>query len=101
VLLFQDPTEPGTWIAQALERDIAAHGSDVSSARTAFERTVAGYVKQLGTGQDIDPLSSLQPAPLIFWDLWNRTVSASVQAERISTIPAFLIPVVTHESLPA
>ena len=44
VLFFRDSDDPGTWIAQALEHDIAAYGSDMEHAKIAFERTIRGYV---------------------------------------------------------
>jgi hypothetical protein len=100
VLFFQ---EHGLWVAQALERDIAAFGRSIEEAKKAFEQTVSGYV-QVGLKQGKAPLSSLGPAPNVFWEIWNRLVQPHPDTERmpsIPSVPAFMIPVVSHDPLPA
>jgi hypothetical protein len=99
VLLFQEPDRPDVWIIQALERDIAAFGADVESAKRAFERTVSAYLTH--TPPLTDPLSQLKPAPAMFWDMWRSRAAETVQAERMPSIPAFMMPVVSHEPLQA
>ena len=99
VLFFCDPSDPDTWVAQALEHDIAAHGSDVGRAKVAFERTVAGYFK-LALKHHQEPLASLMPAPAVFWETWKDAAQQKVQAERMPSVDAYMLPVVTHEPLP-
>jgi hypothetical protein len=99
-LFFRDPDDPKTWIAQALERDIAASGPDIASAKRAFECTVSGYL-QLSAQQHIEPLASLRPAPGIFWEFWNKGAPEAPPSERLPSIPAFMIPVVTYDAVQA
>jgi hypothetical protein len=98
VLLFHDPHSE-SWIAQALERDIAAFGADVEEAKRAFERTVSGYFTLLeGNPRGLEVL---KPAPDVFWDTWERVASERMQAERMLSIPAYMMPAVTNDPLPA
>lgn len=103
VLFFQ---EHGFWVAQSLERNIAAQGRTFDAARIAFERTVHGHLL-LDAKANREPLSTLQPAPQHFWEVWKRL---SVQKEwrqldqdasqPSGLPPAYLIEAITHESLP-
>lgn len=99
VLLFRRDNDPDTWIAQALEHNIVAHGSDINQAKVAFERTVSGYFK-LARTHDQKPFASLKPAPRVFWDTWFDLAQQNVQAERISASCAYMLPVVNNEPLP-
>jgi hypothetical protein len=100
VLFFREAHDPNTWIAQALEHDIAAHGEDVERAKLAFERTVSGHL-QLAAKYHQEPLASLQPAPNIFWDLWKLRAEKTVEATRISSSAAYMLPVVSNDPLQA
>jgi hypothetical protein len=35
----------------------------------------------------------------VFWDVWARAVNENMSAERIPSVPAYMIPVVTHEPI--
>jgi hypothetical protein len=98
VLLFHD-SQSDCWVAQALERDIAAFGPDVEQAKRAFERTVSGYFTLLD--QHPRGLEALRPAPDVFWEAWERVASERMEAERMPSIPAYMLPAVTHDPLPA
>jgi hypothetical protein len=100
VLFFKDPNDSGTWIAQALERDIAAFGPDIEQAKRAFERTVSGYLTA-DVRTTPEPLGCLQAAPIRFWEIWFRVASMTVEAERMPSIPAFMMPVVTYDPIQA
>lgn len=102
VLFFQDRPHhgPPVWVAQALERDIAAFGPDLEAAKLAFERTLSGYL-EIAADQHTIPLASLAEAPDIFWEIWNRVVPSHVQAERMPSIPAFMVPAVTYDQVSA
>lgn len=86
------------WVAQALEKDIAATGRGMDRARQAFERTVEAYFA-LSAKYHTEPLSTLGPAPEPFWLVWERIVTRTVEAERIPSVPAFMLPVVSHDTV--
>jgi hypothetical protein len=86
------------WVAQALEVDIAAHGLDVAQAKRAFERTFSGYVVMADKVGQV-PLSSLKPAPRIFWDAWKKVAADTVSGERMPSVDTYMLPVVTDEPI--
>jgi hypothetical protein len=98
VLFFQE--SPGIWIAQGLERDIAAHGPSIEAAKVAFERTVVGYFR-LDRMRHREPLSTLKPAPATFWNAWERVRRQKMEAEALPSIDAYMIPAVTSEFINA
>jgi len=100
VLFFREAHNSDTWIAQALEHDIAAHGEDIEHAKLAFERTVSGYFL-LAAKYHQEPLASLKPAPSIFWEIWKTRATATVEAKRISSSAAYMLPVVSNDPLQA
>jgi hypothetical protein len=98
VLFFKERS--GHWIAQGLERDIAAQGPDLEMAKLAFERTVMGYLK-LDAQHHRAPLASLRPAPRPFWDAWERVSqkqTAAIPPVDPSLPPAYTIQAITHET---
>ena len=97
VLFFRDQSA-GAWVAQALERDIAAYGPSFEEAKVAFERTVAGYF-QLDIKRHREPLATLKAAPQLFWEAWERVRSQVMQAEQVPTTDAYMIPAKTEERL--
>ena len=98
VLFFQE--RPGVWVAQALERDIAAQGPSIEAARVAFERTIAGYLK-LDAGLSREPLSALRPAPKDYWAMWERVQRKELQeplfAHEAAVPPAYVIRAISTE----
>jgi hypothetical protein len=88
------------WIAQGLEHDIVAQGRSIEQAKHAFEATLWGRL-QLATQHDLSALASVPPAPAMFWEIWDRANAATIQAERMPSIPAYMMPVVTHDTVPA
>jgi hypothetical protein len=101
VLFFRSPDNPNTWIAQALEHDICASGGpDIEHAKRAFEETLRGYFS-LSERHHVEPLSTLKPAPAWAWDTWKMLAQAKLQAERVPSIPAYMMPVVQYDALPA
>ena len=96
VLLFRDPYDQSTWIAQAIDHDIAAHGADIDEAKRAFIHTVEGYV-MLADKHNQEPLANLKPAPQPFRDIWNRLAEES-RVERMAPA-AFMLPVVTYDTV--
>ena len=58
--------ESGAWLAQALEHDIAAHGTTLAEAQVALCRAIAAQiVVALHNGQE--PLADFEPAPELYW----------------------------------
>jgi hypothetical protein len=102
VLFFRDAS--GIWVAQALERDIAAQGQTQEAAKIAMQRTVAGYLR-MDAKLKREPLSSLGPAPQQYWAVWERVSQKTLEPPVISgesTIPpAYVIKAITTESLSA
>lgn len=99
VLFFPAPDLPDTWIAQGLEHDIAAQGATIEQAKYAFEATIWGYLKY---GRGKHPLKQLRPAPDIFWQIWEQMVEApTMQAERLPSVPAYMMTAVTHDPISA
>ena len=98
VLFFQE--RPGVWVAQALERDIAAQGPSVEAARLAFERTIAGYLK-LDTRLNRELLSGLEPAPTEYWEMWERVQRKELEeplfADEPAVPPAYVIAAISTE----
>lgn len=82
VLFFKEAN--GTWVAQALERDIAAQGPTIDEARLAFERTVWGYLL-VDDRLHREPLSGLKPAPNAYWEAF-KTV-ALLRRQKMITPP--------------
>jgi len=100
-LFFREPHNPDTWVAQALEHDIAAYGKDIQHAKLAFERTLSGYIAVAGRKHQ-QPLTSLAPAPDSFWEIWQAvTAQQSMTAEPIPSIPGHIVPAVANEPIPA
>lgn len=106
VLFFRE-SAGGPWIAQALEKDIAAQGESIDAAKLAFERTVFGYLamdQRLGR----EALSGLKPAPEEYWDVYRQlgvqkrfTEMKPPTAPDVTTdsTPAFMIAAVSNEAL--
>jgi hypothetical protein len=100
VLFFPDHTDPNVWVAQALEKDIAATGQGIEGAKRAFERTVGAYFA-LSAKYQKEPLSTLGPAPDQFWTVWRLVAAEKLAAERIPSVPAFMLPAVSHDAVSA
>jgi hypothetical protein len=101
VLFFRDSRDPEVWVAQALERDIAAHGKTVEQAKLAFERTVAGYLR-IAAKNHQEPVASLKPAPEHFWSAWERaTGKKTLELPHVDAAipPAYVIQAITNESI--
>jgi hypothetical protein len=102
VLFFRE--QSGAWVAQALERNIAAHGQNIEQAKVAFERTVDGYLK-LDAKLQREPLSALAPASEQYWAAWERVANKELETRLTSDEPAippaYMIKAITNESLSA
>jgi hypothetical protein len=69
VVIFED--SPGTWVAQVLERDMAAHGKSPYAALAAVQLVLQAHVN-FDTRQQRVPLSRLKPAPDEYWHAYQN-----------------------------
>jgi hypothetical protein len=73
--------EDGTWIAQGIEHDIAAHGETPVEASARFNDKVrAELVVSLDLG-DAKPLSGIQRAPVRFAEMYRRATMQVVDKD--------------------
>ena len=99
VLFFRDGDQ---WLAQALERDIAAQGSTLPEARRAFEQTLGGQII-LDRTKGRKPLEHLPPAPTEYWTAFEAATK-QLQAERFQLSdlpPAYMIEAISDRPLGA
>lgn len=68
VLFFR---EGESWVAQALEHDIAAQGATLSAAKKSFEKTLAGQI-QLDLQDEKTALLDIPPAPKMYWKMFEN-----------------------------
>jgi hypothetical protein len=70
VVLYQ---EDGVWIAQGLEYDITARGSDPVEASERFNQKIgAEFIMSMEIGEK--PLSGVPKAPQEFWDMYKAAI---------------------------
>lgn len=100
VIIFRDQHDPETWIAQALEHDVVAHGRGIEQAKTAFERTVAGFIRMAEKRRE-EPFARMGPAPDAFWSAWQRITSKQMLESRVdpNIPPAYMLQAITDEVL--
>lgn len=68
VLIFQ---EDGTWVAQVLEHNIAAHGETPYAALAAIQLSIKAHAL-FDTRYQRSPFSRLKPAPSIYFEAFER-----------------------------
>lgn len=101
VVLFK---EGDSWVAQALEHDLAAQGPSIELAQRAFLHALAGQFK-LDFQKNRQPLVHLPPAPMRYWHAWDQASAKQLlkaptptvaSAEEQATIPpAYVIQAIT------
>ena len=69
VLIFEE--DAGRWVAQALEKDMAAHGPTAYAALAAVQLVLQSHVN-FDTRLERTPLSRLGRAPQPYWDAFER-----------------------------
>ena len=96
-------SEAGNWIAQGLEKDIAAQGRTLSEVRHAFAKTLACnalVAEELGDAE----MMSIAPAPQRFFDRWNSVDSALREpfaSDSTADLPAWLVNAVREMRIDA
>lgn len=92
ILLFKDC---GVWIAQCLERDIAAQGETIKQALDEFGKMLAAEIAY-ALHKGVEPLSNLDQAPSFYWKQFDEGLFVNPQRPVFSipvqTPPAFMIP---------
>jgi hypothetical protein len=80
VVLYQ---EDGVWIAQGLQYDITARGSDPVEASERFNQKIgAEFIMSMEIGEK--PLSGVPKAPQEFWDMYE---AAKMRGFTVETAP--------------
>lgn len=99
VLIFEDG--PGVWVAQVLEKDMAAHGPTPHAALKAVQLVLQAHVN-FDTRLKRPALSMLEPAPQEFFEAYDEAEPLAIPSEQTSRLPAFMTaaigsnPVHTH-----
>src|SRR4051794_31588234 len=94
VLVFR---EGETWVAQVLERDIAAHGASPYSALAAVKLLIQSHAN-FDTRHQRQPFSRLDRAPDVYWRALERARMLP-QPERVLMHPAAISASITDEPI--
>jgi hypothetical protein len=83
-ILIQEPD--GSWSAQCLQYDIAAHARTLPDLDYELQRVLASHV---AISQELqqEPFSGIGPAPQIFWDMYERAKMRVETEERPFRLP--------------
>lgn len=102
VLCMRRP-EDGCWIAQALEHDFNARGTDADDAMYCLVRLIAArahVLEQVGL-KGKSPLDGVPEAPPEYWSLWHRAKRRNVVSEPMAKdageVPAYIVQAITDE----
>lgn len=95
MLLF---VEGGTWVAQVLEKNLAAHGPSPYAALAAVELVLQGHVN-FDTRQRREPLSRLKPAPEHFWTAFESARPLPLPKPGTGLLPAHIIAAIADDTV--
>src|SRR5215467_3369552 len=93
VLLFEEIT--GVWVAQVIEKDIAAHGPSMEAAFVAVQAVVQAHVN-FDTRHHREPLSLLAPAPEPYRQALEHAQPVVLSNDRSMFMPAHMHTVVSR-----
>lgn len=79
VVVFKDGD---LWIAQGLERDICARGSDLRDVQERFKMLME-LETDFSLQQKKQPLEGIEPAPKHFHDMWEQRSGWTTQADHM------------------
>ena len=96
VLIFEDV--PGTWVAQVLEKDMAAHGPTAYAALAAVQLVLQAHVN-FDTRHNRQPLSRLKQAPDVYWRAYERAEPLTIPLDAPILLPAHISAAVSKESI--
>jgi hypothetical protein len=91
----------GFWVAQSLERDLAAQGRTLDEAKHALEQTLVGQIL-FDKRQGREPLVHVPRAPDRYWEAFRRVASQSLKAEPLTLPdipPAFMVQAITQANV--
>ena len=120
VLIFEDV--PGTWVAQVLEKDMAAHGPTAYAALAAVQLVLQAHVNfdtrhnlqrsrfpdawvalqahvNFDTRHNRQPLSRLKQAPDVYWRAYERAEPLTIPLDAPILLPAHISAAVSKESI--
>ena len=80
------------WVAQCLEKDLAAQGRTIGEAQTAFVRTLIGQIV-VDLQHKHRPFANLNRAPEVYEEMWSK-------GARLSDAPRITIPDEIRSQLP-
>ena len=94
VLVFR---EGDRWVAQVLEKDMAAHGETPYAALSAIGMIIQAHVN-FDTFHQRTPFSRLDRAPDVYWDVMERATPLP-QPESWRLMPASIVARQTNERI--
>ena len=97
VVIFEDV--PGTWVAQALEYDIAAHGPTTEGAVEALLRILEAQVR-FDCRHNREPLACFCAAPHQYWNAFARATPLETRWFHVDpqpNIPGQIVAAVAQE----
>lgn len=98
VLLFEEL--PGVWVAQIIEKDMAAHGPSMEAAFVAVQAVFQAHVN-FDTRHNREPLSLLTPAPKAYWLALEDAEPVVLSSDRSMFLPAHMNAVVSRTPIHA
>src|SRR5690348_4510406 len=93
VVIFQ---EGSTWVAQVLERDMAAHGPTPYAALAAVQLVLQAHVN-FDTLHRRAPLSALDPAPDVYVRAFEAGKPLAIPAPQ-PLLPAHIIAAISNDT---
>ena len=90
--------EGDSWVAQALDVDIAAQGRSVPLAQKAFIQAVNAQLR-LDAAHGREPFQGIPPAPEAYWEAFFKHARALEQTvvEGEDVVPAYMIRAIADE----
>lgn len=77
IVAFQ---KDGTWVAQCLEHDIAAHGPDLDTVLIRIDDTLCAEAEYTNDKYGA-PFKGIEAAPSLYETLWDRALTSVCQPE--------------------
>jgi hypothetical protein len=76
----------GTWSAQCLQYDIAAHAKTIPDLDYELQRVLISHIA-ISLELKQEPFAGIGPAPQVFWDMFERAKMTVESPERPFRLP--------------